>query len=375
MNRNRIISLLLAALSAVSLSACGTKPQDSTSAAQPESSAVTEDTQTTSADSAAVSGESDSTGTSAASVTETTASTEPESRFVFQPKLSSAFMEEIFGKTMCETWYNLVDAVMAGEDTFACPDQQTYGWVMGQFPRIYFPVLYGQIDLAYDRNNSVKDGIAEFTYLVPKEELKAKIEDFSARVELLLNQVFSKDDTDMEKALALYQYFSEHYEYDDETYEKMYQTFVDYTTPYRLFTTGTGICSEIAPMYSYLLMQAGVEATTMMGPAHEWSYVRINGKNYHIDPTFVISNRGSLAYFMMTDTQRELDGYPRSKFVITSNYSTEKPHPDYQANDETFAPLWDRQFESIDREKRKIHCWQYTEGWEKDYLDFDYTGF
>lgn len=42
---------------------------------------------------------------------------------------------------MVETWNNLGDAVLAGENTFACPDQHTHDWVMGQFPDRYFPVL------------------------------------------------------------------------------------------------------------------------------------------------------------------------------------------------------------------------------------------
>ena len=44
---------------------------------------------------------------------------DPESHYVFRPKVSSAYLEEVFGKTMCETWFNLVDAILAGEDTFA----------------------------------------------------------------------------------------------------------------------------------------------------------------------------------------------------------------------------------------------------------------
>ena len=71
----------------------------------------------------------------------------------------TAYMEEVFGKAMCETWFHLVDAVMAGEDTFACPDQYTYDWVMGQFPIRCFPVLTELIDFAYDREHSVIDGV------------------------------------------------------------------------------------------------------------------------------------------------------------------------------------------------------------------------
>ncbi|MBR0153686.1 MAG: hypothetical protein IJM26_07865, partial [Lachnospiraceae bacterium] len=37
---------------------------------------------------------------------------EPE-RFVFQPKVSSDYLKEIFGETRVETWYHIVDAVLA----------------------------------------------------------------------------------------------------------------------------------------------------------------------------------------------------------------------------------------------------------------------
>ncbi|MBQ1860305.1 MAG: hypothetical protein II141_03900, partial [Clostridia bacterium] len=116
-----------------------------------------------------------------------------QSSYVFQPKVCSAYMEEVFGKEMCETWFHLVDAVMAGEDTFACPDQHTYDWVMGQFPIRCFPVLTELIDFAYDRENSVVDGVASFTYLVPHEEAARRIEEFARQVEGILNNVFEDD--------------------------------------------------------------------------------------------------------------------------------------------------------------------------------------
>lgn len=298
-----------------------------------------------------------------------------QSSYVFRPRVCSAYMEEVFGKTMCETWFHLVDAVMAGEDTFACPDQHTYDWVMGQFPIRCFPVLTELIDYAYDREHSVVDGVASFTYLVPREEAARRIGKFAQQVQGILNDALEDDYSDFEKALALYDYFTHHYEYDYETEQKIYSTFVDYTTTYRLFREGMGICFEIARAYSYLLMQAGVDAATVMGGAHEWSCVRINGANYHVDPTFAINTWGSLAYFMMTDEQREATGYSRDGFVYISNYSQDHPHPGYTADDDTFGPLWERQLEAFSPQENILRCWQYTEGWEKDYLDFDYTGY
>jgi hypothetical protein len=155
----------------------------------------------------------------------------------------------------------------------------------------------------------------------------------------------------------------------------MSDIYVDYTSSYRFFETGIGICHEISTAYSYLLLQAGVDATIMMGHDHQWSYVRINGHNYHIDPTFVISNQGSLSYFMMTDEQREATGYSKAGYIICSNYTQDYPHPDYTADDDTFRPIWSHSLEAFFPSEDKILCWQYDEGWEKNYMEFDYSGF
>ena len=296
--------------------------------------------------------------------------------YTFQPHVHSVYMEEVFGKDMCDAWDSLVDAVMAGENTFQCKDQYTYDWVMGQFPIRYFPILPELIDYAYDREHSVTDGVASFTWLVPPEEAHIRIAEFGTQIENILNEAFADDYSDFEKALALYIYFSEHYEYDYDTYMKMYETYVDYTSAYRFFENGIGICHEISLAYSYLLMQAGVDATTMMGGSHEWSYIRIGGRDYHIDPTFVLSEKYSLSYFMMTDEQREATGFSRDKYVITSNYSQDHPHPAYAADDDTFRPLWDTTFESFSHEDHTILCsTEVSDYGEWSYLEFPYAGY
>lgn len=300
---------------------------------------------------------------------------EPQPRFEFQPKVCSVYMKEIFGEAMCEAWYNLVDAVMAGEDTFACPDKNTYDWIMGQFPDQCFPVLNELIDYPWDRDHAVADGVATITWLVPKEEAAERIAEFAEQVEDILNEVLEYDYTELEKALALYVYFSRTYVYDWDTYYVDLETPVDYTSTYRLFKTGIGICREVAPAYSYLLMQVGVDATVMMGSAHEWSYIRINGHDYHVDPTYVLSEPDKLVYFMMTDEQRESSGFSRDEFVITSNYSQDHPHPDYKADDDFFAPVWDYRAESFSHDEKILRCWKYTESSEQEYFDFDYSEF
>ncbi len=302
-----------------------------------------------------------------------------EAHYVFQPKVCSSYLEALFGETMVETWYALVDAVMAGEDSFACPDTHTYDWVMGQFPDKCFPVLIELIDYGWDRDNPVKDGVATFTYLVPREEAAARIAEFAALVEDILNSTLEDDDSDLEKALALYLYFSHHYIYDYEAAEP--DANPDYLSAYRVLTTGTGICQEFSVAYAYLLMQAGVDATNVSGhrsydgASHQWSYVHINGHDFHIDPTYVIGSGDSLSYFMMTDGQREAaDDYRKDDYIFCSNYAQDHPHPEYAADDDSFRSLWDGYFLGFDRETQTISYEKYDEDTGTKIRSFDYAG-
>ncbi len=307
---------------------------------------------------------------------------EPEEQrghYVFQPKVCSSFQTELFGEEMVDAWYKLVDAVMAGEDSFACPDAFTYDWVMGQFPDKCFPVLRELIDYCWDRDNPVKDGVATFTYLVPPEEAAARIEEFASLVEEILNSSLRDDYTDLEKALALYLYFSNNYVYDYEAARP--EANPDYLSSYRVLTTGTGICQEFSVAYAYLLLQAGVDASNMSGhrsydrASHQWSYVKINGHNYHIDPTYVIGDPDSLQYFMMDDAQREAaDCYDPAEFVICSNYAQDHPHPDYKADDDSFREIWRGRFMELDHENRILHYTAFNEQYQLVEMCFDYTG-
>lgn len=299
--------------------------------------------------------------------------------YSFQPKVCSSYMRDLFGEPMVEAWYALVDAVMAGEDTFPCPDKFTYDWVMGQFPDKCFPVLPELIDYCYDRSNPVVDGTASFTWKVPKEEAAARIAEFAALVEGILNETIEDDYSDFEKALALYEYFARHYVYDYEAARP--DVVADYLSSYRVLTTGTGICQEFSVAYSYLLLQAGVDASTMSGhrsydnASHQWSYVKINGRNYHIDPTYGLGDGGRLSYFMMTDAQREAeDCYSRDDFVICSCYAQEyPPETAYVADDDSFRDIWGFYFSSFDHETKTLCYWEYS-GRSPRTFTFDYTG-
>ena len=298
--------------------------------------------------------------------------------FVFDPKVSSVYLDEIFGEDIMAVWYNLVDAVLAGEDTFACPDQETYDWVMGQFPDRCFPVLTQLIEPVY--GGAVENGTARFLYKTSKEDVCDRLLEFEALVEEILNKTMKADYSGLEKALSLYRYFYCTYEYDYDTFEKQQEESVDYLSSYRFLTEGTGICQEIAPAYSYLLMQAGVDATIMIAESqlydynHQWSYVRINGNNYHIDPTYVLGTYSSLEYFMMTDEKRSEEFLPE-EFVVAGSYTQEHEHLGYIADDDTFSPLWDLSLDMFDPDENIIYGWAYDEDGNPVRMEFDYNGY
>lgn len=148
---------------------------------------------------------------------------ENEPWFTFRPKVSSVFLDEIFPAEMVQSWmvqswYNLVDAVMAGEDTFACPDQDTYDWMIHQFHDRCFPLLTEYIEPS---SEPVENGIAHLTYTVPIEEFQQKLAEFEKLVEDIINETMRPEYTDLEKAMSLYLYFVRTYEYDYDTFMKM----------------------------------------------------------------------------------------------------------------------------------------------------------
>nr|MCR5663711.1 transglutaminase-like domain-containing protein [Oscillospiraceae bacterium] len=305
---------------------------------------------------------------------------EEEPAFRFRPKVCSSYMREIFGDTMVETWFSLVDAVMAGEDSFACPDAETYYWVMGQFPELCFPVLDGMLDYAGRLDEPVVDGVARFEYRISREEAAARIAAFAGQVEEILNETLEPDDSDFEKALALYEYCTKNWLYEPEDPGGESPETADGPRGSRVFTEGRGVCREISAAYSYLLLQAGADASVVYGERsgdgalHQWSCVRINGRHYHVDPTYGLGG-GELDYFLMDDAQREAaDGYRREDFVFCSSYAQEHPHPAYIADDASFQPLRGGRCGGFDRESRTLLCVVTDENGREETLVFDYGG-
>ncbi|MBR2524754.1 MAG: transglutaminase domain-containing protein [Clostridiales bacterium] len=303
--------------------------------------------------------------------------TEPEPWFEFQPKVTTSFAYDVYGQEKIEVWNRLVDAVMAGEDTFVCASKADYLWVVGEFPDRYFPVLYEIIKSPDDYLAFEYEGDnAPILYKVPKEEAQQMIAEFEDKVESIINENIRPEYSDFEKALALYRYFAHTYTYDYDTFAKIEnEEPVSYTSAYRLLSTDNGICSEISKAYSYLLIQLGVDATTISNGRHEWSLIKLGDNYYHVDPTFVLEDWDNLIWFLMTDDKRcDEGGYNFDGFEYVGLFSPEFP-PVYPATDDTYSELWGYHLESFDPETKTMRVRVDDDSGNPQYQEIDYSSY
>ena len=359
--KRTITAFMISAVISLALAGCSTATQETSGTVTYETSRITE--QTTSSQ-------------TSETTTEATTTTEARGHFEFKPIVCGPIFKEYMGEDLYSAYCNYINAVRAGEDTFEVKDQDTYDWMIGQFPGHCYPVVAEYTDSMYA--GSVKKGIGTFQYLIPKEEFKVKNAEFEKLVTDILDENLRDDYSDFEKVLALYVYFSENYSYDYDTYYELNDHYVDNLSAYRFLTTGHGICSECGPAFAYLLLQAGVEAdviggnTEYSGEGHSWCYVTINGRYYHVDPTYAMQSDVNLSYLMMTDERRENDdGYKKSKNTLAFSKKGELYADKFDADDDFFAPLKDGHLISWDHDKKLIY---YTDidGQEKT---FDYSPF
>ena len=277
----------------------------------------------------------------------------------FDPHVYPKMFEENFDDTTKESFFSFCDALLAGEEEFYCPDEITMFNITSTISSQCMPLA--------DSYVNVSKGHIEYT--IPKEEYLVKVREFKDMITSILDECIKPGYDDVDKALALYHYFETHYTYDHEAAEST--DFMDLSA-YRLLTGHTGICQEIAPAYAYLMMQAGVDCTTCGGlnninEAHEWAFACLGGEYYHIDPTWVITDPGTLKYFGMTDDKRVLEG---SWDMKTLNYGSANIFDDrgvYKADSTRFEQLWDSSSYDVDYDANKVHYYKLSDSSETSF--------
>ena len=293
----------------------------------------------------------------------------------FNKYVFSKFYLKQFGEERRDTFFRFIDALYAGEDRFECPDDASEQWCCNLFASYFFPLAEPFISCEY-----AGDGWAKIIYKESKEEFQGRLRDFEKRIVDLLNNAIEDDYSDFEKALALYEYLTETIEYDVQMAEAVAngtpnssgdpfdvgEDFWDWSTErsaYRVLINNRGICSEIAALYQYLLLQCGVDAECCEADAadggigHSWNIIRLDGVCYLLDATWGIteSHTPSLKFFLFTDEVRVADGYlPETFDVGMYDFLVNRAKEGYIAEDERYKDLWGGRYVAIDESEKCI---------------------
>ncbi|MBO4213981.1 MAG: hypothetical protein J5876_03280 [Lachnospiraceae bacterium] len=300
---------------------------------------------------------------------------EPEAKsYTFEPHLHTAFLSEFIGDDRLQSMYNLIDAIREGKDTFECLDEETYKICTSEvvLSDFYPPACVYVTGESNDGTTPYENGIGRIYYTIPKEEFMEKCAAFENEVNRILSETVKVNYTDFEKCLALYEFVTVNFEYNYGEwpgYEPQGATF--HCTLYK-----TGICCEIASVYTYLLQTCGVDAIDISGSDHEWTYVRIDNEGYHIDPTWGLHYEDmdlSLMYFMETDEKRYEDGLDTSNLRFGSVYyytgGTYADMNKYTATSKKYSTLWNYCYVDINRNKKILY---YKDFFDDKIMEFEY---
>ncbi len=207
--------------------------------------------------------------------------------YEYNPHLYVPMLIKDIPQDYWDSFHNLCDALRMGDDTFACVSEEAYKWATD--PSVLtqlFPAAVLRIrQEGKDGSKRFENGIGRIYYQnITPDEYVVRQKRFEEEIASLLNSILDADDDDFEKALKLYLYISETYVYEYDFQEER-----DDGSIYYALTKKTGQCVDLGGMYAFLLLQAGVQACAVDGSGtmdHAWTYLLINGKGYHSDPTW-----------------------------------------------------------------------------------------
>lgn len=312
---------------------------------------------------------------------QTDADTKEEGSYSFNYHLRPKRISDLYDEAHWEALFNLCDALRAGEDTFKCENVEAYNWATDcSTLNALFPIGGLFTDDLSVRNEGFENGVGKIAYKIPKDEFVAKEVQFEEDICKVLNDNVKPGYTDFEKCLALFDFVESTCSYDYSDLEKLEPADLPLGGVYGCLYRKKGICNELANYYAYLLCQCDVDAIEIGGDGeemmHSWTSVKLNGKNYHVDPTWGLKsesaswdNTGSLwlTYFLFTDSERDISGFDNSSYASSFFYDV-ADKVDCHADSEKYAPLHFNAFEKIDREKKILY---YKEDGETKEFKYD----
>lgn len=219
----------------------------------------------------------------------------------WDPYAYGEFYYNALGEQVKLDYERFVEAMMNGTTEIEVSHEfmeHIYDSIHVLFPAYYYVVN----DMTY------KDGVLSISYLDDRENT---LQEFGTQIENIISSCVCEGDTDIEKAIALYNFLTPRLTYD---YAAVGDIYADVSS-YRGLMDYEGICQSFAGAYSYLCLQVGIDATVVVAVSdnletHEWCMIKLDGEYYYVDPTFDCG-MSSLKYFGFTKEYREKeDEYP-----------------------------------------------------------------
>lgn len=218
----------------------------------------------------------------------------------------SDFYREIYDEDTEETFRAYCEAVSKGETEFICTsDDYRITSRLKMLACEYMPIAFTYANIT----TIDADNVAHIDYGMSTDEFVTKYEEFEEKVIKILDETCKAGYSDAENAIAIYDYFAKNL------------TYTAFTSSYVVIMEENGVCQDFASAYDYLLGQVGIDACVCNSMIdrqfpHTWSLIRIDGKYYHADPTYALSNPGTLRYFGFTDERRSsMDNYEEAPFT------------------------------------------------------------
>ena len=289
----------------------------------------------------------------------TTTGTEKQ-LFEYNPHPHVSFLSGDIPEDYWESFNNLSDALRKGESTFKCSSEEAYKWCT------YWGTLYILMPAASlmiegeskDGTVPFENGTGRIYYQMPVEDFVARQAEFEKAVMDIINSCVEKDDTDFEKCLKLYDYIESNFIYED------YGVNGNDDSCYYTMMNRKGLCAQLAAVYAHLLLQCGVEAISVgcydPSISHSWTYMIIDGKAYHSDPTWALKDTEHtdllhLYYFLMDESRRnESCPVKDLQSLILPNYQESRSNTDFSASDDSLCFPQQADFDSLDEDKKVV---------------------
>lgn len=148
-------------------------------------------------------------------------------------------------------------------------------------------------------------------YTMSKEDVIKYKQAIDKRVNSCLSKMPVSDD-EYDTIKYLYEWVIQNTEYD--------KSVKDNQTICSVFLGGRSVCNGYAKSLQYLLQKLGIQCVLVTGYAnnerHAWNIVRINGKYYHIDPTW---GDASYSYKQIKSSDSDIPEINYDYFLITKN--------------------------------------------------------